>query len=168
MNQLDSSNILLEMSGIEKSFPGVYALRNVALDLQAGEVLALLGENGAGKSTLIKVLSGAYLPDSGTIKIHQKSVSISEPVAAQKAGVAVIYQEFNLIPSLTARENIFLGRENTSGGFVKKRDEYQQAVKLFERVGVEIDPEALCGELTVAQQQIVEIAKALSPMPRSS
>ncbi len=162
MNQLDSSNILLEMSGIEKSFPGVYALRNVALDLQAGEVLALLGENGAGKSTLIKVLSGAYLPDSGTIKIHQKSVSISEPVAAQKAGVAVIYQEFNLIPSLTARENIFLGRENTSGGFVKKRDEYQQAVKLFERVGVEIDPEALCGELTVAQQQIVEIAKALS------
>ena len=153
---------LLVMAGMDKSFPGVRALREVDLTLQAGEVLALVGENGAGKSTLIKVLSGAHLPDAGTIRIDGESVVIANPIDAQRAGVAVIYQEFNLIPSLSARENIFLGQERTRAGFVRHRDEHRRAVALFDRVGVQIDPDAPCRSLTVAQQQVVEIAKALS------
>src|SRR5947208_1882954 len=102
---------LLRMEGITKSFPGVYALRGVDLELRSGEVLALLGENGAGKSTLIKVLAGAHVPDAGVIYLNGNATPIRNPIAARRAGVAVIYQEFNLIPSLTAAENIFLGRE---------------------------------------------------------
>jgi len=150
------------MAGMDKSFPGVRALREVDLTLHAGEVLALVGENGAGKSTLIKVLSGAHLPDAGTICIDGRPVVIANPIDAQRAGVAVIYQEFNLVPSLSARENIFLGQERTRAGFVRHRDEHRRAVALFDRVGVQIDPDAPCRSLTVAQQQVVEIAKALS------
>ncbi len=153
---------LLEMAGIDKSFPGVHALSRVDLDLRSGEVLALVGENGAGKSTLIKVLGGAYLPDAGTIRIDGREASIAGPVDAQRAGVAIIYQEFNLVPYLSARENIFLGREETRGGFILRREEHRRAKDLFGRVGIVIDPEALCADLTVAQQQAVEIAKALS------
>ncbi len=153
---------LLVMAGMDKSFPGVRALREVDLTLQAGEVLALVGENGAGKSTLIKVLSGAHLPDAGTIRIDGQAVVIANPIDAQRAGVAVIYQEFNLVPSLSARENIFLGQERTRAGFVRHRDEHRRAAALFGRVGVQIDPDAPCRSLTVAQQQVVEIAKALS------
>src|SRR6266446_4901939 len=96
---------LLEMRGIEKSFPGVQALRGVDLELRAGEVLALLGENGAGKSTLIKILSGAHRPDAGHITIDGVGVTISNPLDAKRLGIAVIYQEFNLVPALSAREN---------------------------------------------------------------
>jgi ribose transport system ATP-binding protein len=128
------------MRGITKSFPGVQALRDVSLDLRAGEVLALLGENGAGKSTLIKTLGGAHPPDAGTIRIDGKEISIRTPLHAQRAGVAVIYQEFNLVPELTARENIFLGRERTTGGFVHRSEERQRAKELFARLGVSIDP----------------------------
>ena len=109
---------LLVMEGIDKSFPGVHALDNVRLDLHNGEVLALLGENGAGKSTLIKVLSGVYQPDAGRITIEGADPGISSPLDAQQAGVAVIYQEFNLVPSLSARENIFLGQEESRWGFL--------------------------------------------------
>ncbi len=150
------------MQGIDKSFPGVHALEQVDLELYSGEVLALLGENGAGKSTLIKVLSGAHRPDAGSIVIDGKPATITNPVDAQRAGVAVIYQEFNLLPALTARENIFLGQERTRAGFISRREEHRRAVELFERLGVRVDPEARCRELTVAQQQVVEIAKALS------
>ena len=132
------------------------------MKLHHGEVLGLVGENGAGKSTLIKVLGGAHLPDSGKILIEGKSVEIPSPTAAQQFGVSIIYQEFNLIPDLTVRENIFLGREKTRMGFVRASDEQQATLKLFEKIGITIDPEARCGELTVAQQQTVEIAKALS------
>ena len=153
---------LLRMRGITKSFPGVRALKGIDLDLNAGEVLALLGENGAGKSTLIKVLGGAHVPEEGTIEIEGRPVSIANPHDSQRAGIGIIYQEFNLVPELTVRENIFLGQEGGTLRWISARSEYRRARQLFERLGVPIDPEALCGSLTVAQQQIVEIAKALA------
>jgi len=149
------------MEGIEKSFPGVRALRGVDLNLQRGEVLALLGENGAGKSTLIKILGGAYQPDRGTIRIDGIDVQFANPAAANAAGIGIIYQEFNLIPGLAAWENIFLGRESNSG-FVRRGEERRRAKELFEQIGANIPIDIPCGELSVAQQQIVEIAKTLS------
>ncbi len=153
---------LLEMRGIEKSFPGVRALRGVDLTLGRGEVLALLGENGAGKSTLMKILGGAHRPDAGTIRIAGEDRPLHSPHDAQDAGIAVIYQEFNLIPALSARENIFLGRETTRGGWLRHAREREQAAALFARLGVKVDPDTPCRELPVSHQQIVEIAKALS------
>lgn len=154
------------MEGIEKSFPGVKALRGARLELQAGEVHALLGENGAGKSTLIKVLSGAHRPDGGRIEIDGQPVRISSPAHAQALGIAVIYQEFNLVPGLSARENIFLGREMSRAGFISHAAERREALRLFERIKAPINPETPCRELTVAQQQCVEIAKALAQNAR--
>jgi len=153
---------LLEMEGIEKSFPGVRAIKRGRLNLGRGEVLALLGENGAGKSTMIKVLAGAHMPDTGTIRLNGIPVRITSPHDALKLGIAVIYQEFNLVPALTARENIFLGRERTRAGFVSVRDEREEARQLLRRLRSNINPEAPCRSLSVAQQQLVEIAKALS------
>src|SRR5262245_13122183 len=122
---------LLEMSGIEKSFPGVRAIKHGRFDLLAGEVHALLGENGAGKSTLIKVLAGAHRPDAGIIKINGGIVQIASPHDAQRLGIAVVYQEFNLVPALSARENIFLGRERKRAGFISRVEERRQAEQLF-------------------------------------
>jgi len=158
----ERGDTLLHMRQIDKSFPGVHALKSVDLTLQAGEVLALVGENGAGKSTLAKILGGAHPADSGSITIDGSAADLRGPVAARRAGVGIIYQEFNLVPYLTARENIFLGQERTRAGFVSRRDEEERARALFGRLGVDIDPEALCADLSVAQQQVVEIAKALA------
>ena len=149
------------MRGIVKSFPGVRALKGVELDLRPGEVHALLGENGAGKSTLIKVLGGAHRPDEGSIEINGETVEIASPADSQRAGVGIIYQEFNLVPAMTARENIFLGQEGSRVGILPVREERRKARELFERLGVDLDPESLVRRLTVAQQQVVEIAKAL-------
>ena len=161
MKEADKAPVL-RMRGIRKAFPGVLALDDVDLDLQAGEVLALLGENGAGKSTLIKVIGGAHLPDEGTIEIDGQSVRIETPPDSLRAGIGIIYQEFNLVPGLSARENIFLGQEPGRVSFIPRSDEKRKSLELFERIGVEIDPDKLCGDLSVAEQQVVEIAKALS------
>ena len=153
---------LLRMRGIQKSFPGVKALKGVDLSLHTGEVLALLGENGAGKSTLIKILGGAHQPDEGTIEIDGHAANVATPQSSQATGIGIIYQEFNLIPHLSARENIFLGQEPGRISFIPKRDESAKARALFERIGVDVPVETECRQLSVAQQQIVEIAKTLA------
>lgn len=153
---------LLAIRGGSKSFPGVRALHNVDLHVHPGEVLALLGENGAGKSTLIKALGGAHQLDTGEILVKGEPTVIADPAHARQLGIAVIHQEFNLIPALSARENIFLGQENTLAGVLRKREERRQTLELFRRLGVTIDPDAPCRELSVAQQQIVEIARSLA------
>ena len=153
---------LLTMRGIVKSFPGVKALRGVDLTLHSGEVLALLGENGAGKSTLMKVLGGAHRADAGEIAIDGRKANFHSPHASRRAGVAIIYQEFNLVPALSAVENIFLGQESGRLGFIARSAERRRASELFERLGVKIDLDAPCRRLTTAQQQLVEIAKALA------
>ncbi len=156
-----SDSPLLEMRNIGKSFPGVRALDRVNVSLQRGEVLAILGENGAGKSTLIKMLGGAHQPDEGEILIHGEQASLLNPDLATQAGIGVIYQEFCLVPELNARENIFLGRERT-WGFVHRADEVAQARRIFQRIGVDVPLERPCRSLSIAQQQIVEIAKSLA------
>ena len=153
---------LLEMRGISKRYPGVKALTAVDLSLERGEVLALMGENGAGKSTLMKVLAGAVRPDAGGIFVDGVEQTVRSPLAARACGVAVIHQEFNLVPALSVRENIFLGLEQTSAGFVRTSEERRQAEQLLARIGVAVHPETPCRRLTVAQQQAVEIAKALA------
>lgn len=158
--------LLLALRGIDKSFPGVQALRQVDLDLHAGEVLALVGENGAGKSTLIKVIGGVHAPDAGEVAIDGRAVRFDGPTAARRAGIAVIHQELSLVPSLTARENVFLGRETTRAGFVRRAEERPRAAELLARVGVALDADARCRDLTIAQQQAVEIAKALGRSAR--
>jgi ribose transport system ATP-binding protein len=147
---------LLEMKNITKTFPGVRALD------KEGEVLALLGENGAGKSTLIKVLGGAHSVDSGDIFIDNRLTKFNSPAQAWEMGISIIYQEFNLIPELTIRDNIFLGKEKTRKGIIDYNFEKRKARSLFDKIGLKLDTEVLCSSLTVAQQQMVEIAKALS------
>ncbi|AWW36791.1 sugar ABC transporter ATP-binding protein [Streptomyces cadmiisoli] len=155
---------LLSMSGITKSFPGVRALDGVDLDVQAGEVHCLLGQNGAGKSTLIKVLAGAHQPDDGTIRWRGEPVTLRSPIAAMRLGVATIYQELDLVEHLSVAENVHLGHEPTSAGFVVRRKEARATTaQLLKRLGhPEIDPARLVGELSAAQQQIVSMARALS------
>jgi ABC-type sugar transport system ATPase subunit len=162
----DDGPPLLRMSGIRKAFPGVQALDGVDLDLRTGEVLALLGENGAGKSTLIKILGGAHGPDEGSVEINGRTAEVGTPRVAKAAGIGIIYQEFNLVPELSARENIFLGQEPSHICLIQKRVEKECARDLFSRLGVEINPETPCRDLTVAQQQVVEIAKALAQEAR--
>ncbi len=153
---------LLSMTGIHKRFPGVHALRGIDLQLERGEVLALIGENGAGKSTLIKTLGGAHRPDKGQIVIDGSPVEIDSPHTSQEAGIGIIYQEFNLVPHLSVRENIFLGRELHRGGIISRAKEEQRSRELLAKIGIDIDPSTPCGELSTAQQQVVEIAKALA------
>ncbi|MDR1744847.1 MAG: sugar ABC transporter ATP-binding protein, partial [Planctomycetota bacterium] len=142
-------------------FPGVRALKGVSLDLYPGEVLGLMGENGAGKSTLIKVLGGAHQPDSGTLEIGGRAVTIDSPQKAAELGISIIYQELNMIPAMTARENLFLGRERNTRGFIDLSREREEAKALFDRVGIHVDAEERAGNLSVANQQGIEIAKAL-------
>ncbi len=158
-----SDQIILQMKNIEKSFPGVKALDNVTFSCFQGEVHALLGENGAGKSTLMKVLSAAHQPNSGEIWFKGQLFNHPDPIAAQKAGIGIIYQEFNLIPYMSVVENIFLGREPlVSGKFIDYKTMKNEARKLLNGLGLNIDVSQKVKNLSVAQQQMVEIAKALS------
>lgn len=157
------SRNLLEMQGITKEFPGVKALKGVDFSLEAGEIHALLGENGAGKSTLMKVLSGVYQKDAGKIILDGQEVEITGPSHAQELGIGIIHQELNLVPALTVMENIFLGREPVMAlGFIEWKAMRSQAQKILTRLGSDIAPDALVSELSIGEQQMVEIAKALS------
>lgn len=153
---------LLEMKGISKSFPGVKALDNVNLQLRAGEVHALLGENGAGKSTLIKVLGGIYHAEEGEIYIEGQKVDIDGVVSSRSAGVSIVHQELVLVPYMTVAENIFLGREMGSRMNIKRRQMSEEAQKLLDTYEMNIDADMLVEKLTIAQQQMVEIVKAIS------
>lgn len=155
---------LLMMEGISKSFSGVNVLDKVQLSLRAGEVHALMGENGAGKSTLMKILSGIYTKDEGVIKLQGLEQAMSSPKAAQGLGIAIIHQELNMISHLSVMENMFLGREFKYGrtGFINWSKMRAEAQKFLKQLGMELSPDTLAGELSVGQQQMVEIAKALS------
>ena len=155
---------LLEVKNIHKRFPGVYALNDVSVKFFPGEVHAVVGENGAGKSTLMKIMAGAYIPDEGEIILQGEKVHFSHPVEAHHKGVSIIYQEFNLLPERTVAHNIFLGREPSKLGVIDVRSLNKQSEEVLRELGVEkmISPTTLVSNLSVAQQQLVEIAKAIS------
>ena len=154
---------ILEMKGITKRFPGVLALDHVDLTVYPGQVLALVGENGAGKSTLMKVLSGVHQMDEGEILMEGKPVKIGNPLASQLMGISIIYQELSVLDNMNIAENIFLGREKRSGRvFVDKKQMHAEARKLLDEVGLDVDTHTMAGELSTAQKQMIEVAKALS------
>ena len=157
-----AEQFLLEMRDIHKKFPGVYALKGVSLQLRSGEVHALLGENGAGKSTLIKVLGGIYEKDQGEILIDGKKVVINSVPQAREAGVSIIHQELVLVPWLSVAENIFLGRELKKGRFIDRTGMVEQTRAALRDFGLDLNPEAMVADLNIAQQQMVEIVKAVS------
>ena len=157
-----SGKIVLRIDHLSKEFPGVKALDDVSMEFREGEVHCLIGENGAGKSTLIKAIAGYHAPTSGTITVHGKEYSeMTVPLAAE-CGIQVIYQEFNNVPPLTAAENVFLGVRTNPGLFVDFEGRRKAAKELFQRLGVELDPDQIVGTMSPAQMQIVEIAKSVS------
>ena len=158
------SDLLVEMTDISKSFPGVHALVGCSFELKPGEVHALVGENGAGKSTLMKVLAGIYRRDAGTVKVRGQAVEINSPRAAQDLGISIIHQELNLMGHLTVAQNIFIGREPRGAlpFLLDEKSLNQKARELFEELHIKLDPRVRVSGLAVAQQQMVEIAKALS------
>ena len=155
-------DVILTMKGIDKSFPGVHALDHVDLEVRRGEVHALMGENGAGKSTLMKVLTGIYSKDEGTITFEGKEVEFTNPREAQDAGIVIVHQELNMLGHLTVAQNIFIGREFMKGKFSDDRKMNEEARKLFDQLGIDIDPTETMSRLTVGKQQMCEIAKAIS------
>lgn len=161
-NEDHSRRIVLKATGISKEFPGVRALSNVNLEVREGEVVALLGENGAGKSTLIKILSGVYSLDEGSMELDGKQVHFNNPSEAKRAGIGIIHQELNYVPTVSVAENIFMGEIPKKGPFVDYRRMYAEAADIMEKIGVFIDPKMPIGLCTVAQKQLIEIAKVIS------
>jgi len=158
-----AGQVVLELRHAAKAFGAVQALIDGSVELRAGEVHALLGENGAGKSTLVKILAGVYQPDAGTLVVEGREVTLHGPAAARAAGIAVIYQEPTLFPDLTVAENMFIGRQPLrTGRRIDRREMREQAAKIFGRLGVPLDPTRLARGLSIADQQVVEIGKALS------
>ena len=156
------NEVIVSMNNISKSFPGVKALDHVKFELRSGEVMALLGENGAGKSTLMKILSGVYTRDEGTMEIFGKSYDDLTPKQAQEAGVAIIHQELNMCRHLTVTENMFLGREVKGGLSLNNAKMRKEAKRVLDDLRIDISPDQIVGDLPVSKQQMVEIAKALS------
>ena len=156
------SEELFRMEGISKSFPGVKALDNVYLSVNKGEVHGLVGENGAGKSTLMKIMSGVYRLDAGKIYIDGKEVNIDSVSKAQELGVSIIFQELNLCPHMTVADNIYIGRPPKKGPFINDKQLHADAKAVLDELGIDINTHALINTLSVAQQQMVEIAKAIS------
>ena len=154
--------VILQMIDIDKRFPGVHALNKVSFDVKRGEVHALMGENGAGKSTLMKVLTGIYTKDSGSIVFEGKEVEFHGAREAQDAGVVIVHQELNMVGHLTVAQNIFIGREFKKGIRIDDKKMNEEAAKLFEKLNINIDPTATMSDLTVGKQQMCEIAKAIS------
>ena len=152
----------MEAVGISKSFPGVKALSDVSVSIHKGEVVALLGENGAGKSTLIKILSGVYQADAGSMRLEGKDAHFSVPMQARQAGIAVIHQELNYVPTVSIAENIFIGNIPKKHGFVDYKTMYARAGEIMAEVGLELDPRMPIGGCSVAQKQLIEIAKVIS------
>ncbi len=160
--QANANGALVEIRGVSKRFPGVQALDCVSLDIRPGEVHAVAGENGAGKSTLMKVLSQLERPTEGTIEIEGKRAPFRNPRHAQRLGIAMVHQEFALAPHLSVADNLALGRERTHAALIVKGSEKQRATELLQRVGLDISPSRRVSTLSVADQQRVEIAKALA------
>ena len=154
--------IILKMQGIQKYFPGVHALDDAQLEIRSGEVMGLIGENGAGKSTLMKILTGIYPKDGGTIEYFGEQIEIHGPKDAQNRGICIVHQELNLMQHLTVADNIFIGRESIKGLFLDKADQNRRTQELLDSLHLTIDPKAEVRTLSVAKQQMVEIAKALS------
>ncbi len=154
---------LLSIVDVDKTFPGVHALKKVSLSTRKGEVMALVGENGAGKSTLMNILSGIHQKDSGSIRFDGVEMAVTCPMDSQKLGISIIHQELNLIPHFSIAENIFVGREKRkSRFFYDKRKTIEDAKKLLARVGLNVDPRIVVKNLSIAQRQMVEVAKALA------
>ena len=164
--QAKSNHPVLKITGVSKRFPGVRALEDVHLEVGQSEIHALLGENGAGKSTLLKVLSGAQNADAGEIELFGEPVAFGTPHDAQRAGVVTIYQEFTLVPEMTIAENVFIGREPGSRLFISWRRLADDTRAITEKIGLKRDPMTLVRDLSVAEQQLVEIARALSMRSR--
>lgn len=153
---------ILSVEGVSKGFPGVQALDNVSLEVSSGEVLVLVGENGAGKSSLMKILSGIYSKDLGRVLVGGEEVEIDSPLQAQQLGISIIHQEMNLMPHLTVAQNIWIGREPATWGVLSEAVLNRQTRKFLEEAGIAVEPKDIVGNLSVAKQQMVEIAKALS------
>ncbi|MCY1715165.1 sugar ABC transporter ATP-binding protein [Caproiciproducens galactitolivorans] len=158
---MSDSDYVLQLQHIRKTYPGVVALNDVSLEVKKGEIHALVGENGAGKSTLIKTCSGAVVPDSGKIIINDKEFDSMTPQLSMKNGIAVIYQEFNLVGGLSVAENVFLGRSIRKGIVIDKKAMIRETEKIFKTLNISIDPNMLVRNLSVGYQQMVEIAKAI-------
>ena len=155
-------SVLLTMKNIKKSFSGVAALKNAELELNKGEVVALMGENGAGKSTLMKILTGIYSKDEGTVTFEGKEVEYKSVSESEEAGIAIVHQELNMMNDLTVAQNLFIGKERKKGIFIDDAKMAEDAKELFKKLNVDINPNVKIGNLTVGKQQMVEIAKAIS------
>src|ERR1700760_66701 len=158
---------ILKIRGITKTYPGVQALQDVSFEVEEGTIHAVMGENGAGKSTLMQVIAGVHQPDAGELELFGEKVRFANPAEAQAKGVAIVYQELNLAQNLSIAENIFLGSEPRKAGVFLNRAKLREGTfKVFERLGIHFDPDTIIRNLTVAQQQLIEICKSLIRNPR--
>ncbi len=158
---MPAEQIVLDINGIDKRFGGVHALKKVSFNIRKGEVHAVVGENGAGKSTLMKILAGTYQPDNGEFLMRGKSVQFNNPFESHAAGINIIYQEFFSFPALDVIANVFAGKELSKLGILDEKEMRKRACDVFSRMGIEIDIDEIVGNLSVASQQVIEIAKAL-------